>query len=625
MTMLSTGSSALLAFQRALGTVGNNVANAATPGYSRQRVELATRPGQGVGASHIGTGVDVAKLQRLADSLVFARQVDSSSELGRLQQLSSLSGRIDGLVSDTATGLSAPWSGFFGAVEGVVAEPTSTVARSQVLASAEQLAARWRSMDQSLAGMETETNERMTAQVGEANRIASEIANLNRDIVAAGSNATPELLDQRDMRVQQLAGLVGGETVMQDDGAMNVFTAGGQAMVLGNRAMSLSTVTDPFRPDRLQLALDGPNGPVQLPTSSVSGEVGGLLEFRNRVLDPARAEVGRLAVAFAQSFNAGQNAGVDYNGQPGADLFSIPAPKVDRHAGNSGSATLTAAFGDTGALKGHDLTLRFDGGAWSATRAGTGEPVAMTGTGTAGDPLVVDGVELVVGGAPANGDRFSLRPTSGAASGLTVALTDPAGIAAASPLQTAADTGNLGNASLGGARVTDPAAFAGFGGATIEFIDAGQYTVDGAGPYPYTAGAPITDAGWSVQLDGAPVAGDSFTLSPTPARSSDNGNARALAGLDTSGVLNGGTVGLTEGLAQFTGRVGSDARHAEMTLEAQSAIDAQVTAERESVSGVNLDEEAADLLRYQQAYQAAAQVIATADTLFQSLLGAVRR
>ena len=307
MTMLSTGSSALLAFQRALGTVGNNVANAATPGYSRQRVELATRPGQGVGASHIGTGVDVAKLQRLADSLVFARQVDSSSELGRLQQLSSLSGRIDGLVSDTATGLSAPWSGFFGAVEGVVAEPTSTVARSQVLASAEQLAARWRSMDQSLAGMETETNERMTAQVGEANRIASEIANLNRDIVAAGSNATPELLDQRDMRVQQLAGLVGGETVMQDDGAMNVFTAGGQAMVLGNRAMSLSTVTDPFRPDRLQLALDGPNGPVQLPTSSVSGEVGGLLEFRNRVLDPARAEVGRLAVGIGMAVGAPQS------------------------------------------------------------------------------------------------------------------------------------------------------------------------------------------------------------------------------------------------------------------------------------------------------------------------------
>ncbi len=556
---------------------------------------------------------------------MFARQVDSSSEVGRLQQLSSLSGRIDTLVSDSATGLSGPWSGFFGAVQGVVAEPTSSVARSQVLATAEQLAARWRSMDQSLAGMETETNQRMTAQVGEANRIASEIANLNRDIVASGSHATPELLDQRDLRVQQLARLVGGETVMQDDGAMNVFTAGGQAMVLGNRAMTLSTVTDPYRPDRLQLALDGPSGPVQLPTGSVSGEVGGLLEFRNRVLDPARAEIGRLAVAFAQSFNAGQNAGVDYNGQPGSDLFSVPPPKVDRHAGNTGSATLAATFGDTGALKGHDLVLRFDAGSWSATRAGTGEPVAMTGTGSAGDPLVVDGIELVVGGAPANGDRFSLRPTSGAASGLQVVMTDPAGIAAAAPLQTRSDTANLGNATLGGTRVTDPAAFAGFGGAAIEFIDAGQYTVDGAGPFAYTAGTPITGPGWSVDVSGTPVAGDSFALSPTPPRSSDNGNARALARLDTTGVLAGGTVGLTEGLAQFTGRIGSDTRHAQMTLDAQRAIDAQVTAERESVSGVNLDEEAADLLRYQQAYQAAAQVIATADTLFQSLLGAVRR
>ncbi|WP_441005038.1 flagellar basal body rod C-terminal domain-containing protein [Novilysobacter viscosus] len=316
---------------------------------------------------------------------------------------------------------------------------------------------------------------------------------------------------------------------------------------------------------------------------------------------------------------------MDYNGQPGADLFSVPAPRVDRHAGNGGSATLAAAFGDTGALTGHDLTLRFDGGAWSATRAGSGQPVAMTGSGTAADPLRVDGVELVVAGAPANGDRFSLRPTSGAASGLQVALSDPAGLAAASPLRTSADTANLGNASLGGARVTDPAAFAAFSGASIEFIDAGQYTVNGAGPYPHTAGNPITGPGWSLQVEGTPVAGDAFSLARTAARSSDNGNARALAGLDTAGVLAGGTVGMTEGLAQFTGRVGSDARHAELTLDAQSAIDAQVTAERESVSGVNLDEEAADLLRYQQAYQAAAQVIATADTLFQSLLGAVRR
>jgi flagellar hook-associated protein 1 len=622
--MLSTGSSALLAFQRALATVGNNVANAATPGYSRQRVEMESRPGETLGAGTVGGGVNVARLQRLADGLVFARQVDSSGELGRLQQLSSLSSRVDSLMSDSATSLGAPWSAFFAAAEGVVAEPTSTSARSQLLASGEQLAARWRSMDAQMATIGDEVDVRIESQVAAANKYASEIASLNQQIVAAGGNATPGLLDQRAARIEKLAALVGAETVEQDNGAVNVFTGGGQAMVLGNKAMALSTAPDPFRPDRLQLALDSPNGAVPLPAAAVSGEIGGLLEFRGRVLDPMRAELGRVAVAFADSFNQAQRAGVDYNGAPGSDMFALPAPRVDRHAANTGSATLQAGIGDVGALKGHDLVLRFEGGSWSATRAGSSESVPMTGSGTAADPLVVDGVELVVGGTPANGDRFSLRPTSGAAGGLQVVLDDPLGVAAARPLQASADPANVGNATGGAARITDAATFAGFAGATVEFIDSTQYTVDGAGPFAWTAGTPVAGDGWSLALDGTPAAGDRFSLARTPPRSSDNGNARGLAAIDTEGVLDGGSVGLTAGLSQLTGRAGSEARHAGLSLEAQDAIHAQVIAERESVSGVNLDEEAADLLRYQQAYQAAAQIIKTADDMFQTLLGAVR-
>ena len=622
--LLSTGSSALLAFQRAMATVGNNVANAATPGYSRQRVELESRAGQNLGAGHVGSGVNVARLQRLADGLVFARQVDSSGELGRLQQLSSLSARVDSLVSDSATGLGQPWSAFFAASEGVVAEPTSSTARSQLLAAGEQLASRWRSMDAQMSTMATEADERVRAQVGAANQLAGEIAALNKDIVAAGGNATPELLDQRGQFVDPQGALVGAETVEQDNGAVNVFTTGGQALVLGQRAMSLATAVDPYHPERLQIALDSPSGPVRLPPSTVSGEVGGLLEFRDRVLDPMRAELGRLAVGFAESFNAAQRAGVDYNGVAGADMFAIPPPAVDAHAGNTGSATLATSFGDVGALTGRDLVLKYDGGNWTATRAGSGEPVALSGSGTSADPLTVEGVAIVVGGTPADGDRFSLQPTAGAAAGLKVVIDDPLAIAAAKPLQAAADGANLGNASPGAAKVTDAAAFASFSGATIEFIDANQYTVDGAGPYPYSAGTPITGGGWSMALDGTPAPGDQFHLSRTPPRSADNGNARALAAVDSQGVLAGGSLDITAGLSQLTGHAGSEARHAGLSLEAQDAIQQQVIAERESVSGVNLDEEAADLLRYQQAYQAAAQIIKTADDMFQTLLGVVR-
>lgn len=624
--LLSTGSSALLAFQRALNTVGHNVANASTPGYSRQRVDLEARPGQSTSAGYIGAGVDVAGLQRLADSLVFGRQIDSSAEIGRLGQLSAMATRLDTLVSDSGTSLAAPWSGFFAAAEGLTAEPTSGTARDALIAAGNQLATRWSNLDAQMATQEKQVDQQIKAQVATANQLAGEIATLNRDITAAGGNVAPDMLDQRAIRIDQLAGLVGAETIAQDDGSISVFTTGGQPMVLGSRAMTLGTVTDPYRVDRVQLSLEtAGGGSIPLSASTVSGEVGGLLEFRGRVLDPARAELGRLATAFAGSFNATQRAGVDYNGAPGSDFFTLPAPRIDAHSGNASSATITASIGDLGALKGNDLVLRFDAGSWGATRSGSGEPVAVTGTGTAANPLKVDGVELVLSGAPANGDRFSLRPTAGVAGGLKMALTDPAGIAAAAPLEVSADSGNLGNATTGASKITDSAAFAGFAGANIEFIDAGNYTVDGAGPFPYSPGAPISGSGWSLKLEGTPAAGDQFNLSRTPARSSDNGNARQLAGTDEQEILAGGTLDVTAGLAQLTGKVGGDARHAQLNLDAQSVMHGQVIAERESISGVNLDEEATDLLRYQQAYQAAAQVIATADTMFQSLLNAVRR
>lgn len=624
--ILSTGTSALLAFQRALGTVGHNVANVATEGYSRQRVDLAARPGQATGAGYIGQGVDVARLQRLADGLVFARQVDSSGELGRLSQLASMASRADGLVSEPATGLSSQWTSFFNAAKGVTADPASPVARGALLSAAEQLAGRWRSLDGQLSTLETETSQRLQGKVGDANVLASEIATLNQTIAAAGGNAAPDLLDARAHRIDQLAALVGTETVAQDDGAINVFTTGGQALVLGNRAMTLTTVVDPFRPDRLQVGLQGSGGTVRLPDSAVSGEVGGLLEFRDRVLDPARAELGRLATAFAESANAAQRAGVDYNGATGADLFTLAPPRVDAHSGNTGSATITASIDDLSTLKGNDLVLRFDG-AWSATRADTGEAVAMSGSGSGADPFKVSGIALVLTGAPAVGDRYALRPTRDAAASLRVALTDPAQVAAAAPLQARADTGNLGDARAASTTVTDAAAFAGFAGATVEFIDADNVTINGGAPIAYTAGSAITDpaAGWSLSLAGTPAGGDSFSLVRTPPRSSDNANARVLGALDQQGVLDGGSGSLTLGLSQLTARVGTEARHADLGLQAQSAIHDQVIAERESVSGVNLDEEAADMLRFQQAYQAAAQVISTADTMFQTLLSAVRR
>lgn len=628
-TLLSNGISALTAFQRALSTISHNVANANTPGYSRQVLDLSARAGQAHGFGFIGAGVQVDSVRRVTDLFNFARALDSAAELGRLGELAALAGRIDKLVSDQGTGLTGPWSTFFDAGQGVSAQPTSTAARQNLLAGGEALAARFRSLDAQFRGMESELNGKLRAGVDDANRLSAEIARLNQEIVRqrglAGGQPPNDLLDQRERLIGELSARLGVNTVLQDDGALNVFTPSGQAMVVGTTSLKLSTVADPFSPDRLELAIETPNGRVLLNDGAIGGSLGGLLEFRRDVLDPAAAQLGRMAATLVHSFNAQHRAGVDLYGQPGGDFFAPIAPSTLAHAGNGGTASLSASLSDVAGYRGEDVVLVFDGAGWSAIERASGRAVPLGGSGSAGDPLLFNGMSVVVSGAAAAGDRFLVRPAIGAAGQLSMAIKDPARIAAASPLRASADLANVGNMSVQSLTVEDAGVLDFNASHTIVFTDPNTYTIDGGAPNPYDPDVGIALGGWRLTLEGTPVAGDTFRIAPRGAGTSDNGNARLFAVLDNLGQLDGGNLSLNGALGQLATSVGSAARHAEYARDAQRIIDTQVRAEREAVSGVNLDEEAANLMRYQQAYQAAAQLIGTADTLFQTLLAAVRR
>lgn len=623
--VLSTGTGALIAFQRALATVSHNVANVATEGYSRQRVELSTRSPTDMGYGYVGNGVQVSDVRRIADQLANTRLLESGGELARAQQLSGLASRVDSLFSDKATGLAGVWSNFFDATTGLTSNAASAAAREDVLADAKSLTARFKQLNNQLDSLSNEVNSGLRSSAEEVNRIGAEIARLNGEISSNPNSVSNDLLDQRDRLVSQMVEFTGGTAVQQGDGSLNVFTSGGQALVVGNTSSKLTVATDPYRPERVRLALDGNGQQIQLNDSSLGGKIGGLMDFRSDVLDPAQSELGRIAVGLADAFNQQHRAGMDLNGQMGTDFFTVPAPKVSGHANNTGTGTLTASVGDLSKLGAQNVVLKFDGTAWSATRSDTGANVPLTGTGTAADPLVVNGVELVVGGAPATGDRFLLQPTAGAAGGISVAIDDPNRIAAATPVKAKAELDNVGTGKIGSVKVTDATNANLLTPADIEFIDGTQYTVNGSGPFTYTPGQPINANGWSLSLDGVPAAGDKFSVGSTGAGSSDNGNAIALGNIDDAKALNGGTVSLNGAIGGLTTSIGSAARQADYAADAQQVLYDQAQAARDSVSGVNLDEEAANMLRFQQAYQAAAQVISTADTMFQSLLSAVRR
>ncbi|MEO8223649.1 MAG: flagellar basal body rod C-terminal domain-containing protein, partial [Gammaproteobacteria bacterium] len=539
--------------------------------------------------------------------------------------------RIDGVLGNPDTGVSASVQRFFNQVEAVGRDPTSIAQRQQLLLEGDSLAGRFQQLETQLNGLGTEVNNRLEKSAGTINQLAAQLANVNDQILTVGSAPGSSLLDQQDQLLQKLGGEIDITTVRQPSGAVNVLIGSGQSLVLNNRAATLSTVSDSFDGSRLQLALSN-GGPPQVISSKISGgTVGGLMAFRNDVLDTARRDLGQLAVGVAETVNAQHRQGMDLRGNLGQNFFASATPVVASASGNSGTAVLSATIADPAALAGRDYELRFNGTAWSVLDGRTGAAVAATGAGTAASPLVFEGLSVTAGAGAAAGDRFLVRPFANASNGIKVLLRDPADIAAAAPLVTRIDPGNLSQATIGKPVVADFSNPKLLTPASIVFDSPTSYVVftgtgaDQVGPLPYTSGATISFAGWTVQVSGQPQTGDRFSVAATAPGSGDNSNAQALSGIAQLGFFAGGTQSVSDLGADIVASVGATANRAKNEVAVQQSLREQAQADVESVSGVNLDEEASNLLRYQQAYLAASKVISIADGLFQSLLQIVGR
>jgi flagellar hook-associated protein 1 FlgK len=626
--MLSTSVSGLLAFQRALDTTSHNIANVSTPGYSRQEVQIGTRPAQPAGNGWIGQGATVQTTRRLYDDFIAQQTRTTSSSFQHLDVYSSNAARLDDMFGNSTTGLSTTLQDFVNAFQSVANSPNSIPARQVLLSQASTLQNRLQSFDSQLNALDSEVNSRLSSEVADLNTIAGGIAKLNSDIqvgLARTGQPPNDLLDQRDQLLDQLAEKVSVNVVKQDDGVVNVFIGNGQPLVVGANANKLTTVQDEFDPTKLGLALGSPGSALDVTRNISGGVIGGLLDFRQELLDPAHNELGRITAALVEQVNSQHAEGMDLNGAMGSDFFAVGDVQILDSASNSGTGTVSVTRADVTALTSKDYVLQSTGGGWQLRDAKTGAAVTMTGSGTVADPFVADGMQIVVGGAPANGDEFLIQPTRTAIAGLDVLVTDPSKVAAAAPIRGGADPANDGSGTISVGEVLDASNAALRNTTTIEFLTPTTYSINGAGSFAYTPGSNIDLNGWRVQISGSPAVGDTFTVSNNTSGSGDNRNALALSNALQTPVLNNSTTSLGAGIGQFVGSIGVATHQAQVNRDAQSAILDQNVAAQDSVSGVNLDEEAANLLKYQQAYQAAAQLIRVADTLFQSLLSATQR
>ena len=648
--IMSLGVRAMFANYAGLQTSGHNIANAGVDGYSRQQVELQAALGQFSGSGFIGKGVDVKTITRVYDQFLSREAMSSRSQsefdaarLDRLQQLEAVfAGGDDGIGQATGAVLNA--------MVDMASRPQDLAARSVVLGRIGELASRFQSASTQLNDIQSGVTQQLQASVAQVNQLATQIASVNDRIAVALSGGQPpnDLLDLRDKLLSDLSGYVQVTTIPADDGTLGVFIGGGQRLVLGGNAVKLSVTPDVYDASRMTVNMVEASGPQPLSSSLLgSGSIGGLLRFQDDDLVRARTLLGQLGAAVAGSLNNQQALGLDLRVPPGAGvpLLTVGAPQATPAStnarvapGGAFVANVTLTVTDPTQLQPSEYELVQSGGAWQLTRRSDGF------TQTVVDGSVVDGFQINLGTPPpAATDRFLLQPVTYAANSMARALDDPRGLAAASPVTATVAATNTGTATVSSLTVVSPTVdpnqtatitFTSSSGAyDWELRDRVSNALLSSGSGTWAAGQPIALNGFELQLGGVPAAGDVFTVAQTAYPSTSNGNALAMVALRDA-VLVGRVPNGSGGLARGTGFTDAWAQAlADIGVRTQGALTAsQISTQaadsaKQALSnrtGVNLDEEAARLMQYQQGYQAAAKVLQVAQSLFDTLLDVTR-
>ncbi len=537
--ILNIGKTALNAAQVGIGVAGHNIANAATPGYTRQEMIQGAALAQNYGYGYIGQGTQVVTIQRIY-SEILNRQVSSGlSSTGELSTYANQMNQIDNLLANASAGLSPAIQNFFSSMQTAASNPGDSASRQTLLSNAQALASRFQSLGNRLDEIELDVNSQVTASVSLINSYSEQILQLNKSIEAAniaGGNPPNDLMDQRDQLVAELSKQIKVDVVKQDDGKYSIFIGNGQALVVGNERFSLTTLRSATDPNRLEVGYVNSSGTVVLGSNTLSGgTLGGLIQFREKSLDTVRGQLGLVAVSLAETFNAQHMLGYDKAGNAGGVFFNIPAPLVNQNVNNTGNAELEASIDSSSALTGSNYRLKYDGANYTLIKLDTGTSQTFATL-----PQTIDGVEFSISNGAMNpGDSFLIKPTSAAASSFSVAVTDINEIALA-------ELATAGNA--------------------------------------------------------------------------DNGNALKLAALQSALTTANGTTSFEGAYSQLVSLVGNKTNELKVMSEAEAKMLEGTITSQQSVSGVNLDEEATNLLRYQQAYQAAGKMMQIASQMFDLIL-----
>lgn len=648
MSILNVAYSGLSAFQRALDVTGNNIVNALNRGYSRQSVQFSPGPSVRFAGSYVGSGVTIDSVYRNVDQFANAQLRNTTSVKSQYDTFYQQAAQIDKLLSQNGSNISSSLQSFFDALGQLNSTPDSLVSRNSLLIQSKALADQFTSLQARLDEYQKNSTQQISESVSQINQLTAAIASINQQIMGQGH--PPDLLDERDMLIQKLSQYMDLTVSEQSDGTVNVGLSSGEPIVTGTSQNILNVASGQTNYLGTQLFLSCGSGQIEVTSKLSSGSIGGLLDYEQSVIGQASQSIGQLAIGLAQKMNAQHQLGMDMNdqiGKPFFNDFNTAALQLSRSfgsPGNTGSGVLSVRISDISQTKLSDYQLIVSDASTHQlrlVRQSDGTSTTLNWSSNPPSPpaaqVIVDGMTVTVDDVThlVNNDQFTLTPTRGAARELEFQLTSAVELAMASPVKTQAAVNNTGTGQISlGSVLNTNAVNRQY---RIDFVSPTQYNIvdvtnsTTSGPFAFTPNSTNTvqipdsiNPSYSLVLSGIPNTGDQFTADYNAGGYGDNRNGLILASIQQNKFFSGGTEGLFDRYANLVGQIGSETNQAKIRADSADVLYKQALDYQQSKSGVNIDEEGANLLRLQQAYQAAGKLLEVANQVMNTLIDMTR-
>jgi flagellar hook-associated protein 1 FlgK len=619
--LLNMGSQGLLTAQRQLNTTSHNINNVNTEGYSRQSVVQQTNDPIWWGGSQHGTGVHAAEVRRGYDQFATNELNLTTTNLSYATEREGQLGRLDNMLANSSKKIPEDMNQWHDAVKAMADSPNDLGSRKVVIEKAKLVASGLNDSYGTLAKQKSEANEVLSGTLNRVNDIGRELVEVHKALVKTpASGADNDLMDRHQNLINELSQYTKVTVTPKNNETFNVMIGSGHTLVSGTESSELRMINGKPDPQQTQLAIVEGKALKPIRNDDIGGKLAALFQYRDETLSQAMDEMGRIAIGFSDSVNELQSQGLDLNGDVGGNLFhdvNDPISAAARARIPAGStADLKVYIEDINQLKVGEYGLTFDGSQHTLTSPdGSRQSVVPSGNPAA---FAVDGLRIQMDSPIGIGERIAIRPTRDGAGNIKALLDDPAKIAAQSYLSSA--TKANGNADLAINAAGGPNEFQ-----VAVSPDASQFAVlDMKGnilqaPQVYPPSGEVNVGGTRFTLSSGAMGGDVFAVNLN-ASDGDNGNLIKMQDLQAQKIMNDGrssVIDVYEGLNTEMGvQKASASRLKEVGLVEKDAAQSRVA----EIAGVNMDEEAANMMKFQQAYMASSRIMSVANDTFDTLL-----